>query len=181
VEGYNATFQPLLDKEEMANVRATNAYREALGVLPVELDARLIQAARRHSKEMSDLNYFSHHSPNQAEFDFPKRYRSAGYMQLGSENIARGVTSGDFMFKVWFESPAHHVNMVRPENTSIGVGRWKAYWTADFGIGARMEWATELERKGVIVKGQILAPQEVIRLEEEKRGLPGLPSELFEK
>jgi len=181
VESYNAAFEPLLDKEEMANVRATNAYREALGVLPVELDARLIQAARRHSKEMSDLNYFSHHSPNQSEFDFPRRYRSAGYMQLGSENIARGMTSGQWMFKIWFDSPAHHVNMVRPENTSIGVGRWNIFWTANFGIGPRLMWASEAERKRAVVKGEILKPAEVIRLEEEKHGLPGLPPELFDK
>jgi hypothetical protein len=85
------------------------------------------------------------------------------------------------MFKVWFESPAHHVNMVRPENTSIGVGRWKTLWTANFGIGPRMMWASETERKRVVVKGEIVGPSEVIRLEEEKRGLPGLPAELFDK
>jgi len=181
VEAYNATLDPLLDKEEMLNVRATNTYREALGILPVELDARLIQAARRHSKEMADLNYFSHHSPNQAEFDFPKRFKNSGYTQMGSENIATGVTSGLFMFKVWFDSPAHHVNMVRPENTSIGVGRWKTLWTAHFGIGPRLMWASEAERKRVVVKGEIVGPSEGIRLEEEKRGLPGLPAELFDK
>src|SRR5205823_3169531 len=67
IEAYNVGFENLLDKEEIANVRATNAYREALGILPVELDARLIQAARRHSKEMVELKYFSHHSPNPSE------------------------------------------------------------------------------------------------------------------
>jgi uncharacterized protein YkwD len=182
VEKYNNGFEYQLDKEEMANVRATNAYREALGIIPVELDARLIQAARRHSKEMVDLKYFSHHSPNESEMDFPRRFVNAGYKDLGSENIAMGMSGGDAVFKIWFESPAHHVNMVRPGNTSIGVGRWKNDWTANFGNGPRMMWTSEIERKRMTVKGEILKPDvNYVEKEESRRGLPGLPGELFDK
>jgi uncharacterized protein YkwD len=180
-EAYNATFENLLDKEEMANVRLTNAYREALGILPLELDARLIQAARRHSKEMCDLKYFSHHSPNESEKDFDRRYINAGYKDLGSENIAMGMGTGEAAFKIWFESPGHHVNMVRAGNNSIGVGRWKNYWTANFGNGPRMMLASDSQRTAVIVKGAILKPDEPFVQQEERRGLPGLPAELFDK
>ncbi|HEV8378886.1 MAG TPA: CAP domain-containing protein [Tepidisphaeraceae bacterium] len=181
IEAYNSTFEQLLDKEEMANVRATNAYREALGILPVELDARLIQAARRHSKEMVELKYFSHHSPNPSEKDFERRYLNAGFKELGSENIAMGMSSGEAAFKIWFESPGHHVNMIRPGNTALGVGRWKNYWTANFGNGPRLMSASEMERNRVAVRGEIVKPDEPYVEKEERRGLPGLPAELFEK
>jgi uncharacterized protein YkwD len=181
IEAYNASFENLLDKEEMVNVRATNAYREALGILPVELDARLIQAARRHSKEMVELKYFSHHSPNPSEKDFERRYLNAGFKDLGSENIAMGMSSGEAAFKIWFESPGHHVNMVRPGNTALGVGRWKNYWTANFGNGPRMMSANETERNRVAVKGEIIKPDVDYVEKEERRGLPGLPAELFDK
>jgi uncharacterized protein YkwD len=181
VESYNAGFEHLLDKEEMANVRATNAYREALGVMPVELDARLIQAARRHSKEMVELKYFSHHSPNESDKDFPKRYKNAGFMHLGSENIAMGRMGGEEAFKQWFDSPGHHVNMVRVENTSIGVGRWKNFWTQNFGSGPRMMLASEVERNRVAVRGEIVKPDMNVEREQERRGLPGLPGELFDR
>jgi len=181
IESYNAGFENLLDKEEMANVRATNAYREALGILPVELDARLIQAARRHSKEMVELKYFDHRSPNPSEKDFERRYLNAGYKDLGSENIAMGMGTGEAAFKIWFESPGHHVNMARPGNTSIGVGRWKSHWTQNFGNGPRMMSASESQRSAVAVKGEILKPDEPFVQQEERRGLPGLPAELFDK
>ena len=181
IEAYNAGFENLLDKEEMLNVRLTNAYREAMGILPLEVDARLIQAARRHSREMFDLKYFDHRSPNPSQLDFERRYLNAGYKDLGSENIAHGSGSGEIAFKVWFESPAHHFNMLRAGNNSIGVGRWKIYWTANFGNGPRMMLASESQRKAVIVKGEILKPDEPFVEKEERRGLPGLPAELFDK
>lgn len=181
IEAYNAGFENLLDKEEFINVRLTNAYREVLGILPLEVDARLIQAARRHSKEMSDLNYFDHRSPNQSELDFERRYLNAGYKDLGSENIAHGFGGGEMAFKVWFESPAHHVNMLRPGNNSIGVGRWKVYWTQNFGNGPRMMLAGESQRNAVAVKGEILKPDQPHVETQERRGLPGLPAELFDK
>jgi uncharacterized protein YkwD len=181
IEAYNSGFESLLDKEEMANVRLTNAYREVLGMIPLELDARLIQAARRHSKEMVELKYFSHQSPNESEKNLERRYLNAGYKDLGGENIAMGITSGEQAFKVWFESPGHHFNMVRAGNNSIGVGRWKHYWTANFGNGPRMMPSSDAQRSGALVKGEILKPDEPFVQQEERRGLPGLPAELFDK
>lgn len=181
VEAYNAGFENLLDREEFINVRLTNAYREVLGILPLEIDARLIQAARRHSKEMSDLKYFDHRSPNPSELDFERRYLNAGYKDLGSENIAHGNASGEIAFKVWFESPGHHVNMLRPGNNSIGVGRWKVYWTANFGNGPRLMLGSDSQRNAVVVKGEILKPDAPHVEKEGRQGLPGLPAELFDK
>jgi uncharacterized protein YkwD len=181
IEANNSGLENFLDKEEMANVRLTNAYREVLGIMPLELDARLIQAARRHSREMVELKYFSHQSPNESEKNLERRYLNAGYKDLGGENIAMGITSGEQAFKVWFESPGHHFNMVRPGNNSIGVGRWKHHWTANFGNGPRTMLTSDAAKSQALVKGEILKPDEPFVQQEERRGLPGLPAELFDK
>ena len=179
IEAYNANFDHLIDKEEIACAKATNAYRESLGIMPLEIDARLIQAARRHSKEMADLKYFSHKSPNESEFDFARRYKNAGFPHLGSENIAMGLSSGDGVFRVWFNSPGHHINMARPESTSLGIGRWKNYWTQNMGSGPRLMFASDTERNRLVVRGDILKPDVEMKPEEERRTLPGLPADLF--
>jgi len=84
-------------------------------------------------------------------------------------------------FKIWFESPGHHVNMVRPGNNSIGVGRWKNYWTANFGNGPRMMLSSDTQKNSALVKGEVLKPDEPYVEREERKGLPGLPAELFDK
>ena len=95
--------------------------------------------------------------------------------------IAMGMGGGEGAFKIWFESPGHHVNMVRPGNTALGVGRWKAHWTANFGNGPRVMWTNDMNKDRVVVKGEVLKPDEPFVQTEERRGLPGLPAELFEK
>ncbi|HPO00481.1 MAG TPA: 30S ribosomal protein S1, partial [Opitutaceae bacterium] len=74
--------------QELANIQAVNDYRETLGLARMEIDLRLMQAARGHSKEMTDLKYFSHVSPTKGREGFGDRCRLAGYQGAGGENIA---------------------------------------------------------------------------------------------
>src|SRR5258706_1406878 len=61
IEAYNeAMAAAICNAVEVENLRIMNAYREALGLIPLELDPRLVQAARKHSKEMVDKSYYSH-------------------------------------------------------------------------------------------------------------------------
>jgi hypothetical protein len=82
---------------------------------------------------------------------------------------------------MWFDSPPHHVNMVRQNATQIGVGRWKGHWTQNFGIGPRLMFAAEAERNRLAVRGDILKPDMAITAPEERRGLPGLPLDLIQQ
>lgn len=163
VEAYNATLaRGLLNYEERDNLRLLNAYRESLGLLPLELDARLVQAARRHSKEMTDLRYFDHTSPTPSERTFRERIRNAGYnWRYAGENIAFNFDTGDKAFWGWFDSPGHHRQMIDPRATSIGVGKWGRNWTQNFGSSraGRLMFLSEEERKAVTVKGDVLRPQ----------------------
>ena len=158
IEAWNETIRPLMDDEEWTNARLVNEYREALGILPYELDARLIQAARRHSREMTQLGYFSHTSPTEGLRSHADRMRKAGYPRPLSENIAYGRRGGEATFRQWFNSPGHHRNMIRENATSLGVGRWRHHWTQKMGTDRRMMTLSAEQRKSIEVKGEILPP-----------------------
>ncbi len=160
IEAHNETVRPLADGQEWVNVQHVNAYREYLGILPYEIDPRLLQSARRHSKEMSDKGYFSHDSPTPSEKSHTKRMANAGYKGGYSENIAAGSASGEHAFWQWFSSPPHHKNMVNPGNVHLGVGRWGTLWTQNMGRAKRLMFLDAPERAtACVVKGDVLPPQ----------------------
>jgi hypothetical protein len=85
VDAYNRGQAAAVDPHEMELARLVNAYRDALGLQPLEVDPRLTQAARRHTKEMVDLKYFSPTSPTEAT-----RTRSPGSRRPGTSPTGRG-------------------------------------------------------------------------------------------
>jgi len=159
IAAHNETLRPLMSDAEAENVGLVNAYRESLGVLPLEVDARLIQSARRHSQEMATLGYFAHESPTPSEKTHIDRMRNAGYPSGVSENIAQAATSGARAFWMWFDSPPHHQNMVGEGFTAFGVGQWNGRWTQNFGNGPRLMLLSPEARQGVTVTGTLVPPQ----------------------
>lgn len=161
IEAYNETHaRPLMSAAEWENVRCVNAYRESLGIMPYEVDARLLQSTRRHSKEMVERGYFSHVSPTRENKTHTKRMANAGYKGGYSENIAAGSSSGEHSFWQWFSSPPHHLNMVNPGSVHMGVGNWSNKWTQNFGRAKRLMLMGDADRAGAAaVKGEIVGPQ----------------------
>jgi len=159
IEAYNAKLRRHMTPGEAENLRLTNDYREALGALRYEIDIRLVQSARRHSKEMTDLGYFSHSSPTPANASFGNRVRNAGYPSPAGENIASGARSGTAAFWMWFRSPGHHKNMVNPGNVAMGVGKWAGKWTQNMGRGKRVMLMNKADRANAKIKGKLLPPQ----------------------
>lgn len=101
-------------------VALVNEERAAAGMVPLELDPRLVPVARAHSAEMFRLRYFSHTSPaTGSPFD---RLTAAGisYARAG-ENLAyaRSVATAH---RGLMDSPGHRENILRPEFRRIGVG-----------------------------------------------------------
>jgi len=139
IEAYNAEAarKAELARGELENIAAVNAYRETLGLLPLEIDVRLVKAARGHSQEMARLGYFSHDSPTAGRSTFTDRMRLEGYQAGGGENILQGAQTGQQAFWIWFESPGHHRNMAAADFQSIGVGQHGELWTQNFGMGER--------------------------------------------
>lgn len=159
-EAWNKRFgAQMLHPEEARVAQMVNAYRELLGLAQVEIDPRLIQSARRHSREMVEKRYFGHESPTEGLKTFSDRMQAVGYGEGGGENIHNGSTTGDRVFWNWFSSPDHHRVMVTDRFTAVGVGRWNAVWTANFGAGPRLTDATDEARQAARPPGEALPPQ----------------------
>jgi uncharacterized protein YkwD len=105
---------------------------------PLKMNASLHCAARVHSKDMADRNYFDHVNP-EGESPFVRIDRAGygGYAAAG-ENIAAGTDTPEATVMGWLASDGHCANMLSPEYTEIGVGAYEGpgdyvyYWTQTF-------------------------------------------------
>ena len=120
-----------------------NAEREACNcdLHPLNYNQELTVAARRHSQDMGDRNYFSHTTPKPEEIKFNERITDAGYnYQTCGENIAAGYATPAAVVDGWMDSDGHRANILDPDYCDIGVGYaavngsdFYHYWTQDFG------------------------------------------------
>ncbi len=129
----NKTVKTTLDAEERACVDETNRYRMLFGLKALKIDERLVQAARKHSVEMVALGYFDHSSPVPENATPEMRCRREG-ATFNGENIARGVSTGEGAFRMWYTSAPHHRNILTPGHVSIGIGADSSFWTQNFGL-----------------------------------------------
>ena len=118
-------------------VQLINQQRAANGLPPLNIDSRLVQAARRHSQDMATHDFFSHigsdgSTPGQ-------RIRDAGYSFVSAgETIAGGYPSPSSVVQGWMNSPKHR-EILLGNFVDVGVGYaynpgafFGYYWTADF-------------------------------------------------
>jgi uncharacterized protein YkwD len=103
------------------------------------LDIKLRQAARCHSLDMAQHNYFSHSSQDgRTPWD---RIKNAGYTAFGNaENIAAGQATAASVMDSWMGSTGHCTNIMSANSNEIGIGYafdatsdYDRYWTQDFG------------------------------------------------
>jgi uncharacterized protein YkwD len=143
-------YLPLMELAAIATpleqqvVDLTNEYRRQNGCEPLALSPQLTIAARDHSQDMADNDYFSHN--DLFEHNPGWRAQQAGYTGLaGWENIAAGYPTAADVVSAWYnESPpndGHRRNMLNCSLNDIGVGyaynansTYGSYWTQDFGI-----------------------------------------------
>lgn len=100
---------------------------------PLQMDEVLRCAARLHSKDMDERNFFAHDNP---DGEGPtQRIVDAGYTGTpGGENIAFGFATAEAVVNTWMTSDSGHCeNMLNGQYTDIGVGRYETYWTQKFG------------------------------------------------
>jgi uncharacterized protein YkwD len=106
---------------------------------PLVPNAALLRAARGHSQDMANNEYFDHQSRDgRSPAD---RARAAGYgSRFVGENIAAGRSTAEGTVEQWLDSPGHCLNMLSPEYHELGVGHESSsarslgdYWTQLFG------------------------------------------------
>jgi uncharacterized protein YkwD len=116
-----------------------NQEREVKNLPPFKWNDKLFAAARGHSVDMAEHDYFSHDSLDGREFF--ERITTAGYQWSAcAENIAAGYTSPETVMNGWMASPGHRANILSTGYCDIGVGyayddasTYGHYWTQDFG------------------------------------------------
>lgn len=139
-----------LNAAEKRLLELHNEAREQRGLEPLCLQPMLTEAARAHSEDMIEEDYFAHTAPGGEtlgerlkRFGYtPKGYR---YWKVGG-NIAwhsGPEPEPEEMFEGWMNSPSHRANILDEDFRQIGIGtyagRYEGYeesvmYTADFGV-----------------------------------------------
>lgn len=142
-----------LNAREKKTVELHNATRKERGLAPLCVQLALTEAARDHSREMIQKDYFSHDSYDGASL--VERLRRHGYTTDGyrswrvAGNIAWGNRSRgtpEHIFGGWMNSESHRPHILSEELRQIGVGtytgKYKSYsdataYTVEFGVRRR--------------------------------------------
>ena len=135
---------------ELGMLAEVNRYRESgyrchsgqfPATTPLEMNEAIRTAARLHSQDMAENNYFDHDSRDGRSFD--QRMSDAGYS--GSwpwgENIAAGsTTAASAVSNLLSSTEGHCDNIMSSQYNVIGIGyaysadsTYGHYWTQDFG------------------------------------------------
>lgn len=153
VVSFNASALDLSawNEREAAVFEVVNQQRAHHGFEPLLADARLHNAARAHSQDMLDRDFFSHETPNNV--DASERVTAAGYAWASvAENIAAGSGrrfSGGSITQTAPDDAARQVmygtsdlQTVRDFVGANGLGDTSAYDWSDVGRGwSQANWA----------------------------------------
>jgi uncharacterized protein YkwD len=108
-----------LTATERSFLSAINAVRVAHGVGPLRPQGNLVRAARAHSVDMVDNDYFAHGVFWKRLAEYGVRGRDLG------ENLAWNSTPANAvgtLVHAWLESPDHRANLLNGKFTEVGVG-----------------------------------------------------------
>jgi uncharacterized protein YkwD len=128
---YMTFTDEILRAAEQEVYEMTNAYRNYMGKVLFKLEDRTTTAARKHSEDMANNNYFQHNSLDGSKFS--ARLTAEGISWSGAgENICAGAGDAINMVIGWIGSSGHRKGMLT-DFKYIGVGA--AYSSsADYGI-----------------------------------------------
>ena len=106
-----------LTGSEASLLTTMNSVRKSHGLPTLRIDGRLVQAARGHSADMMQRQYFAHGS-------VAGRVVAAGaHGPLFGEDLAwaQGITAW-WVVNHWLASPAHRAILLRPGFRRVGIG-----------------------------------------------------------
>jgi uncharacterized protein YkwD len=106
-----------LSSPEASLLQRMNTVRTSRGLAPLRLDGRLLRAARGHSADMMNRQYFAHGSV--AARALAQRARGPVY----GEDLAWGTgVTAQSVVNNWLASPRHRAVLLRPGFRRIGIG-----------------------------------------------------------
>ncbi len=136
-----------LNERETRTFVLHNKKRREHNLKPFCVHPQLQEAARAHSEDMIQREYFSHDTKGGETFT--ERMKKFGYTSLAGENIAYGSGSygePESIMRRWMKSDGHRRNILNAKFREIGVGiytgEFKGFkgvtmYTVDFGVGQR--------------------------------------------
>ncbi|RHP82710.1 CAP domain-containing protein [Roseburia sp. AM59-24XD] len=117
---YMTFTDEILRAAEQEVYEMTNAYRNYMGKALFKLEDRTTTAARKHSEDMANNNYFQHNSLDGSKFS--ARLTAEGISWSGAgENICAGAGDAINMVIGWIGSSGHRKGMLT-DFKYIGVG-----------------------------------------------------------
>ena len=121
---------------ERISFEVTNSFRAKNGLYELEWCEEAAEAARKHSEDMKNNNFFAHESFDGTKFS--DRINLAGISWWScAENIAAGYSEGFHATYGWINSSGHRRNILSDSVERLGVGIVKGgsygmYYTQDF-------------------------------------------------
>lgn len=115
-----SSFIPAKDISKESVVEMINYYRALHGLAPLKDDARLDQAADDRIRDMEEMEYYGHQSPDgRSPFSW---LRPHGYdFAVAGENLAQGFETAPLLVQSWMESPGHRANILSVLFENIGI------------------------------------------------------------
>jgi uncharacterized protein YkwD len=99
---------------------AMNEYRAKYQLEPLRSELRLTSAAEDRMRDMEDLGYWAHESPDGRSPFFWVRYRAYRFSMVG-ENLARGYETATVLVESWMDSPGHRSNILGVQYRDVGI------------------------------------------------------------
>lgn len=132
----DSTTQAVLTAWEREVLDLTNSFRARNGLSALIWSNEAANAARLHSKDMANNNYFDHTGLNGSTPGTRMTAQGIDYRSYG-ENIIGGYGNAMYSSNGWMNSSGHRANLINKTFTHLGVGyvlggSYRDYGTQNF-------------------------------------------------
>lgn len=103
-----------------AIIQSMNEYRVKAHLPPLREDSRLDGAAADRMRDMEELGYWAHQSPD-GRSPFVWLAPHAYLFRNAGENLACGFETNELLMTGWMESRGHRENILSPDFADCGV------------------------------------------------------------
>jgi uncharacterized protein YkwD len=166
-----ATDPWTVSQAEQEMVKLLNADRTSAGLVPVQVDSRLMAIARARSTDMATKHYFSHTQPDGRNvFDILTAQKITWYGAgeiIAWNNYPTLELSTPTANSQWMNSPGHKAIVMSTTLNYVGVGlaidasSGKKYWTAVYIKGPDRTGATSTTKAPAVTDGTTSATKRV--------------------
>jgi uncharacterized protein YkwD len=126
VKGEETREDITIIEKEIFNL--VNAEREKMGINELRYDEKLADVARIHSRNMIELDFFSHEDPEgrgpqeRVEINYPEIIARGFGENIGYTHGENEEAVANNLMGSWMDSPEHRANILGDQFSHIGVG-----------------------------------------------------------